>query len=55
MDCQGLLREVTVDAATGAEIREAGRLMRILLVEDDDRIARDVARALAAAGYSWSA
>ena len=25
--------------------------MRVLLVEDDDRIARDVERALAAAGY----
>ena len=51
IDPQGHWREIAVDAATGAITDAGGRLMRVLLVEDDDRIASDVAHALPAAGY----
>ena len=47
----GRLREVYVDATSGRILDYRGRLMRILLVEDEPRIAADVATTLAADGY----
>ena len=51
VDANGSLHEFSVDAASGADAKWGRRLMRVLLVEDDDAIARDVERSLRSSGY----
>ena len=46
VDGKGRLFEVHVDARSGEIERSQGEVMRVLLVEDDRRIASDVSRAL---------
>ena len=49
VDGQGRLFEVYIDARNGDDRTYQGEVMRVLLVEDDRRIAADVERALEAA------
>ena len=51
VDNKGRLFEMYVDGRTGEIDRAEGKMMRVLLVEDDRRIASDIRRALEGSGY----